>query len=278
MPLVVSWLATDAPERHDVSSLRAFMSGGAKLAPELRRRVERRLGCVYQESFGTGEGLINMTRLDDPEEIRMTSSGRPVSPGDEIKVVDEQGRELPDGAVGELICRGPYTIRGYYRAPSATAAAFTADGFYRMGDAVRKEGRYLYVEGRLKDLINRGGEKVSCEEIENHLLAHPRVNSACVVAMPDPTYGEKACAFIMPAGDGALTLEEIKAFLLARQIAKFKMPERLELVSSFPMSPAGKILRRELRRIIESKLASEQSEGRGDVSRSNPSGRKEIAT
>ena len=259
MPLAVNWLASDAPEHYDLTSLKVFMGGGAKLAPELRARIERRFGCTYQESYGTGEGLICMTRLDDPEPVRMTSSGRPVSPADEIKVIDENGHELPDGIVGELACRGPYTIRGYYRAPVATAAAFTDDGFYRMGDAVRKIGDNLYFEGRIKDLINRGGEKISSEEIENHLLAHPRIRSACVVAMPDPVYGEKACAFVIPADDGMLVLEDIKMFLLTRQIAKFKLPERLELVTSFPLSPAGKVLRRELRQIIENKLIAEQS-------------------
>ena len=147
--------------------LRVLMNGGAKLAPELRRRVELRFGCTFQESFGTGEGLLNMTRLDDPAEIRFTSSGRPVSPADEIRIVDEQGNDVPDGAVGELICRGPYTVRGYYNAPEKDRAAFTGDGFYRMGDMVRRIDGNLYVEGRLKDIINRGGEKISCEEVEN---------------------------------------------------------------------------------------------------------------
>jgi 2,3-dihydroxybenzoate-AMP ligase len=276
MPLAVNWLASDAPERHDLSSLKVFMGGGAKLAPELRARIERRFGCIYQESYGTGEGLINMTRLDAPEHIRMTSSGRPVSPGDEIKVIDADGREVPDGTVGELVCRGPYTIRGYYRAPAASAAAFTPDGFYRMGDAVRKIGDDLFFEGRLKDLINRGGEKISSEEVENHLLAHPRIRSACVVAMPDPVFGERACAFVILADDGTLTLEEVKAFLLTRQIAKFKMPERLELVSNLPLSPAGKVLRRELRRIIESRLIAEQSV-RDAAAAASASGKKEGA-
>lgn len=275
MPLAVNWLAGDAPERHDLGSLQVFMGGGVKLAPELRARIERRFHCTYQESYGTGEGLINMTRLDDPEEIRLMSSGRPVSPGDEIKVVDELGRELPDGAIGELACRGPYTIRGYYRAPTATAAAYTADGFYRMGDAVRKRGDYLYVEGRLKDLINRGGEKISCEEVENYLLAHPHIKNACVVAMPDPVYGEKACAFVMLAGEGKLALDDITSFLLARRIAKFKLPERLEIVTSFPTSPAGKILRRELRRMVETKLIAERTAGAPATSAST---RGEVAT
>ena len=258
LPLVVNWLNSDEPERHDLSSLRVFMCGGAKLVPELRRRVEQRFHCTYQESFGTGEGLLCMTRLEDPDEIRMTSSGTPVSPGDEIKVIDEYGREVADGQVGELVCRGPYTVRGYYRAPEVTRAAFTADGFYRMGDAVRKIGCHVYVEGRLKDLINRGGEKISSEEVENHLLAHPKIKSACVVAMPDPIYGEKACAFVIPQGDAPLSLAEVKAFLTERGIAKFKLPERLEPMAEFPVSAAGKILRRELRRMIAAKVEMER--------------------
>jgi 2,3-dihydroxybenzoate-AMP ligase len=256
VPLVVNWLNSPFPERHDLGSLGLFMSGGAKLVPELRRRIEQRLRCTYMESFGTGEGLLNMTRLDDPEEIRHTSSGRPVCPADEIKVVDEEGRELPEGEAGELLVRGPYTVRGYYRAPEATQAAYTADGFYRMGDIVRSRQGQLYVEGRRKDLINRGGEKISCEEVENHLIANAKVSAACIVAMPDEVYGEKACAFVIPAPGASLTLEELKAFLLARAIAKFKLPERLEIVTEFPLSPAGKILRRELRRAIAEKLAA----------------------
>ena len=257
VPLVAKWLDSAALGRHDLGSLRVFMNGGAKLVPELRRRVEERFGCTYLESFGTGEGLINVTRLDDPAELRYESSGRPVSPADEIKVVDESGAEVPDGAPGELICRGPYTIRGYYHAPEINAAAFTPDGFYRMGDIVRKVNGYLFLEGRKKDLINRGGEKVSCEEVENHLLAHPAIESACVVAMPDPTFGEKACAFVILRAGCSLGFEELTAFLQTRGIVRFKMPERLELVQEFPISPAGKILRRELRARIAAQLARE---------------------
>ena len=261
VPLIVNWLNAELPQHYDLTSLRVLMNGGAKLAPELRRRVERRFGCTFQESFGTGEGLLNMTRLDDPDEVRFTSSGRPVSPADEIRIVDEHGTDVADGVVGELICRGPYTVRGYYNAPDATRAAFTSDGFYRMGDAVRRIDGNLYLEGRLKDIINRGGEKISCEEVENHLLAHPKINNVCVVAMPDETYGEKACAFVILADGATLDLEEIKRFLLARNIAKFKLPERLEIVTEFPMSAAGKILRRELRRIAAERVAQVHPRG-----------------
>jgi 2,3-dihydroxybenzoate-AMP ligase len=256
VPLIVNWLNANRPQYRDFSSLRVVMNGGAKLAPELRRRVELRFGCTFQESFGTGEGLLNMTRRDDPAEIRFTSSGRPISPADEIRIIDEQGNDVPDGAVGELICRGPYTIRGYYNAPEKDRAAFTGDGFYRMGDMVRRVDGNLFVEGRLKDIINRGGEKISCEEVENHILGHPKIKNVCVVAMPDEVFGEKACAFVIPVDGETVDLEEIKTFLLGRDIAKFKLPERLAIMKEFPISPAGKILRRELRQVAASKVAA----------------------
>jgi 2,3-dihydroxybenzoate-AMP ligase len=256
VPLVARWLEADLFARYDLSSLRLFINGGAKLPPELRRRVEERFGCEYQENFGCGEGLINMTRPGDPQAVRHHSSGRPVSEADEVRVVDEQGRDVPSGAVGELITRGPYTIRGYYDAPEANRASFTADGFYRMGDIARVVDGYIYLEGRRKDLINRGGEKISCEEIEDYILAHPKVMSVCVVAMPDPVFGEKACAFAIPREGCSLELQELVSFLEARNIARFKLPERLELVSEFPISPAGKILRRALRARIAAALGA----------------------
>jgi 2,3-dihydroxybenzoate-AMP ligase len=257
VPLVAKWLDSDQFGRHDLSSLEVFVNGGAKLAPELRRRVEERFRCEYQENFGTGEGLINMTRIGDPDEVRFQSSGRPVSEADEIKVIDENGNEVPDGQIGELAVRGPYTIRGYYKAEAVNRDAFTEDGFYRMGDIVRVVDGYIYLEGRRKDLINRGGEKISCEEVEDYILAHPKVMSVCVVAMPDAAFGEKACAFAILREGCALTHEELVAFLQRRDIARFKLPERLEIVNEFPISPAGKILRRELRARIAQLLQSE---------------------
>ncbi len=257
VPLIANWVNAPAPDACDLSSLRTVMNGGARLPKELRRKVESVFGCTFVECYGTSEGLIMQTRLDDPESIRFESSGRPVSPADEIKIVDEAGNELPDGEVGELLARGPYTVRGYYKNPDANAAAFTADGFYRMGDAVAKRDGYLYAVGRKKDVINRGGEKISCEEVEDHLHAHPKVASACVVPMPDPVYGERGCAFVVTKSGQDLTFDELKTFLLGREIAKFKLPERLEVVAEFPLSPAGKILRRELKRIIEEKVEAE---------------------
>ena len=257
VPLISAWLASDEPKRFDHSSLKVVQNGGARLAPELRQRLITELRCTPQEIYGTAEGLINMTRLDDPLELILHSSGRPVCEDDEIRVVDDDGREVPDGEAGELVTRGPYTIHGYYRAPEKNAEAFTADGFYRMGDIVRKWGRNIQAEGRRKDLINRGGEKISCEEVENFIHRHPAVKSACLVAMPDPVFGEKACAFVILREGESLSFDGLTAFLRGLQIASYKLPERLEVVTQFPLSPVGKILKRELRDAIAARLDAE---------------------
>ena len=257
VPLISNWLNSDASERFDLSSLRVVQNGGARLAPELRARVRERLHCIPQEIYGTAEGLINMTRLDDPDELLLHSSGAPVCELDEIMVVDDDGNELPDGVAGELITRGPYTIRGYYNAPEKNAEAFLPGGWYRMGDIVRRSGRYVYTEGRRKDLINRGGEKISCDEVENLIFAHPKVKTVVLVAMPDPVFGEKACACVVCKPGESLGFDELIAFLRGQQIASFKLPERLEVLDELPVSPVGKILKRELRDMIAAKLARE---------------------
>ncbi len=258
VPLIVNWLGSDAQTRYDLSSLKVIQNGGARLAPELRSRLRERFACTPQEIYGTAEGLINMTRLDDADELLLHSSGAPVSDADELRVIDEEGHELPDGKAGELITRGPYTICGYYNAPEKNNEAFTPDGFYRMGDIVRKRGRHVWAEGRKKDMINRGGEKISCEEVENLIFAHPKVKAVTLVAMPDPVFGEKACAFVIAHPGEPLSFDELIAFLKQQQIASFKLPERLEIVAEFPISPVGKILKRQLRDQVASTLEQER--------------------
>jgi len=259
VPLITAWVGSDAPSRYDLSSLAVVQNGGARLAPELRRRLRERLRCTPQEVYGTAEGLINMTRLGDPDDLLLESSGKPVCDDDEIRVVDDAGHELPDGESGELVTRGPYTIRGYYNAPDKNAEAFLPDGWYRMGDVVRRRGRYVYTEGRRKDMINRGGEKISCEEIENLILGHPKVKSAVLVGMPDPAFGEKACACVVPLPGQPITFAELVEFLRSKQIASFKLPERLELFAELPVSPVGKILKRALREAVVARLESERT-------------------
>jgi 2,3-dihydroxybenzoate---[aryl-carrier protein] ligase len=258
VPLITTWLNSHVARDFDLSSLQVIQNGGARLAPELRARMRGELRCTPQEIYGTAEGLINMTRLDDADELLLESSGAPVSKYDEIAVLDDAGHAVPDGESGELVTRGPYTIRGYYNAPEINALAFTADGFYRMGDIVRKRGRYVYTEGRRKDLINRGGEKISCDEIENLIFGLPQVRQVSLVAMPDPVMGERACACVVLQPGGSLTFEQLIAHLRAQGIASFKLPERLEILPSFPVSPVGKILKRELREIVIERMRAQE--------------------
>lgn len=257
VPLITTWVNGQLANQFDVSSLQVVQNGGARLAPELRARLRGQFGCTPQEIYGTAEGLINMTRLTDGDDLLLESSGAPVSEWDEIAVLDERDQVVPDGEQGELVTRGPYTIRGYYNAPDINAQAFTPEGFYRMGDIVRKRGRYVYAEGRRKDLINRGGEKISCDEVENLIFKLSQVREVSLVAMPDPVFGEKACACVVLQPGAQLRFDELIAHLRSQQIASFKLPERLELMESFPVSPAGKILKRRLREIVAERISRE---------------------
>ena len=246
-PLAMIWLESAQARRHDLSSLRVLQVGGARLSDEAARRVRPTLGCTLQQVFGMAEGLVNYTRLDDAEDRIVSTQGRPISPADELRVVDEDGHDVAPGATGQLLTRGPYTIRGYYRAEAHNARAFTADGFYCTGDLVRltPEGD-LVVEGRAKDQINRGGDKIAAEEVENHLLAHPDVHNAAVVSVPDAYLGERACAFIIPR-EQRPTAAALTAFLRTRGLAAFKIPDRIEFVDTFPQTGVGKVSKKDLR-------------------------------
>ena len=234
-----------------LETLQVLQVGGARLADEHARRVRPVLGATLQQVFGMAEGLLNYTRLDDPDEIICTTQGRPLSPGDEIRIVDADGRDLPDGEPGALLTRGPYTPRGYYRAPEQNARAFTPDGWYASGDVVRRrpDGN-LVVEGRDKDMINRGGEKISAEEVENLLYRMPGIAQVAAVAAPDPDLGERVCVFVVPEPAADITLTAIRASLAAAGVARFKWPERLELRPDLPLTKVGKLDKKALRAIL----------------------------
>lgn len=249
-PLALVWLDSAKARRHDLSSLMMLQVGGAKFGAEAASRVTPELGCALQQVFGMAEGLVNYTRADDAPELIIGTQGRAISPDDEVRVVDDDDRDLPDGEVGHLLTRGPYTIRGYYQAEQHNARAFTADGFYRTGDLVRRlPSGHLVVEGRAKDQINRGGDKVAAEEVENHLLAHPAVHDAALVAMPDVYLGEKTCAFIIARGEPPRAADLMR-FLRERGIAQFKIPDRIEFVDQFPKTGVGKVNKRLLRALF----------------------------
>ncbi|MGC2192525.1 MAG: AMP-binding protein [Candidatus Dormiibacterota bacterium] len=246
--LYIRWLADPLAQTCDLSSVQLLQSGGQRLQPEVRRRMARTFPNAFvQENFGMSEGTLFFTKRDDPEEVRLETVGTPVSADDEVRLTDEEGREVPDGELGELTVRGPYTLRGYYRAANYNLRAFTPDGFYRSGDLMRRHpsGSYL-VEGRIKDLINRGGEKISAEEVENLILTIPSVRNVACVPLPDPVLGERMCACVITQDGYQLTLEEITKQLLGMGVAKYKLPERLELMESFPLSAFGKVSKKAL--------------------------------
>lgn len=253
-PLALLWAQAAETTPHDLSSLRTLQVGGAKLTPEAARRVVAGLKCTLQQVFGMAEGLVNYTRLDDDADTILNTQGRPISADDEVLVLDDQGQPVPDGQPGHLLTRGPYTIRGYHNDDAANARAFTDDGFYRTGDiVVRSAGGYLTVQGRANDHINRAGEKISAEEVEDHLLAHPQVFDATVVSLPDPYLGERICAFIIPRGEAPRS-PALKAWMRGRGLAAFKVPDQIVFVTAFETTAVGKTSRKELRARLRADL------------------------
>lgn len=260
VPALLIRLIND-PSAHefDLSSLKFIQSGGQRMQPEVRLKTKELIpGVFVQENFGMSEGTLMFVRTSDPDEVKMQTCGRPVCEDDEVKLLDEEDKEVPMGEVGELTVRGPYTLRGYYGVPEYNARQFTSDGFYRSGDLMRMHpsGNYV-VEGRKKDLINRGGEKISAEEVENLILMHTSVQNVACVPMPDPNMGEKMCAFVILKPNKTLDLKGLVEFLLTKEIAKFKLPERLEVLSDFPVSTFGKVSKKALGELITEKLAQE---------------------
>jgi 2,3-dihydroxybenzoate-AMP ligase len=246
--LLIKLVNDPAAGSYDLSSLRVIQSGGQRLQPETRTRAERVFAtATVQENFGMAEGLLMFVRLDDPAEVRLETVGRPICSDDEVRLVDEFGVDVADGEVGELWARGPYTLRGYYNADQHNARAFSPDGFYMSGDLMWRHpsGNYV-VAGRKKDLINRGGEKISAEEIENLILSHPAVANAACVPVADDVLGERMCACVVLRSDATLTLDDLITHLKSFEVAVHKLPEYLEVYSEFPLSPVGKVSKKAL--------------------------------
>ncbi|GGZ24666.1 2,3-dihydroxybenzoate-AMP ligase [Streptomyces nitrosporeus] len=248
-PLALIWTDAAPDMEEDLSSLELVLVGGAKYSEAAARRLEPSLGCRLMQVFGMAEGLVNYTRLDDDHETVMTTQGRPISPDDEIRIVDDADEDVPEGGYGHLLTRGPYTIRGYWRAPEHNARSFTPDGFYRTGDIVRRlPSGHLVVEGRAKDQINRGGEKIAPEEIENIILSHPSVHDVSVVGVADEYLGERSLAYvILREGAGPLKPAAVKRLVRERGVAAYKVPDLVEFVEAFPQTGIGKVSKKGLR-------------------------------
>lgn len=263
VPGIVSWLLAREDFRALLRGLRRLSLSAAVVPPELFDELEA-LGVPVVQQFGMGEGLCTAMSLDAPREMRRETVGYPLSSEDELRVVDDEGRDVLPGAFGELWVRGPYTIRGYWDDPARNAVAFTPDGFYRTGDVVSGRvidgRRCLVVGGRIKDLISRGGEKINAEEVEEALRRHPLVREAALVAMPDPRLGERACAVLVTrSSDGRPTLAELTAGLEEMGLSKYKWPERVEYVDTLPRTPVGKVEKARLREWVASKLQEEEN-------------------
>lgn len=255
-PAVALWLQAAPEHRTHLASLQLLQVGGANFAESVARRVPTELGCKLQQVFGMAEGLVNYTRLDDPDHLIYNSQGRPISADDELKILNEEGEEVADQEPGQLATRGPYTFRGYYRSPDHNARAFDREGFYYTGDIVQRtpEG-YLRVVGRVKDQINRGGEKVSAEEVENLLLLHPDITHAALVAVADTRLGEKSCAFVVSTNP-KLRAPALRRHLFTLGVAEYKLPDRVHFIDKMPLTAVGKIDKKQLRAQLATQAAS----------------------
>lgn len=243
---------------HDISSLRFLTTlSGAD-------RIEAHVGVPVMNAYGITEGLLTCARPTASSRARHMTVGIPASPLDEIRLLDPSGTEVPLGDIGELCFRGPSCFSAYKGDPTQTSGKFTSDGFFRTGDLMRAHmidgERHYSFEGRLKDNIDRGGEKFGTEDIEALINQHPAIADSKVVAMPDPQYGEKACVYLIAVPGAALPgVKELGEFLGARGLANFKRPERVEAIDAFPTTRVGKLDRQALRDMIAAKLREERS-------------------
>lgn len=241
-------------EEYDLSSLEVIQVGGSVLDPYLAEKVEKTFNCKLQQIFGIAEGLICCTGLNDSDYARYHTQGRPISHYDEVLIVDEKGEEVPDGEYGELIVRGPYTIYGYYNLEEVNKVCISEECYFKTGDKARrlKDGNYQ-VAGRLTEMINRAGEKITPSEIEELLLKNEFIEEVQVVGIKDKLLGERICAFILD-DTKRMTLKDIRNYLIDRDVAAFKLPDQIVFVNSWPLTGVGKIDRNKLRELADGNL------------------------
>lgn len=253
-----------APRIIEYANIAAFDLSSWRMAFTLSRAdgLEEHIGIPSQNMYGITEGVLMGCRPGEARALRHGTLGSPTGIGEDMKLLDPAGQEVGDGVPGELCFKGPHVLRGYYDAPEINAASFTSDGYFRTGDIVRSEThdgvRFFVFEGRLKDNINRGGEKFGAEEVETLIGRHPSVADARVVAMPCPFYGERACAFlVLRPGSAAPSVDDLGQFLRGLGLAKFKCPERVEVIDAFPVTRVGKVDKAAMRQQIAAMVAAE---------------------
>ena len=241
--------------KYDLSSLKKMHSAGGASHPDLVKEVTETLRMKFFNGYGGTEGMTTITRARDPLDVICTTVGRPTCPFDTYKVIDSKGRTLPPGAEGELVLKGPGVFTGYYNNPEENKKVFTREGFFRTGDLARIDGKgYITLTGRIKEMINRGGESISATEIERLITRHPAVAAVAVIPMPDPLMGERVCAYIQPKAGARLTFEEVISFLKGQKASVLQLPERIEFVDAMPYTGAQKTDKRFLQEDISKKL------------------------
>ena len=253
--LIARVVQMDDLSKYDLSSLKKISVGGAPSTPELVRTVYDKIGCQFVNGFGSVEGTCAATRLGDSVELICGSVGNPICPYDTLKIIDPNGNEVPQGTDGELVSKGPGVFTGYFKSPEENKNIFTKDGFFRTGDQARKdEFGNIWITGRIKDIIIRGGENISAVEIEGLVSEHPDVQDVAVVGMPDKILGERICAYVIPKPGKKPTMQEIVAFLKGKGASVLQLPERVELVTEMPLTKVGKVDKKVLREDIKKKV------------------------
>ena len=259
VPAILTMLVNfEGLKKYDLASLKKVSVGGAPSTPDLVRTVHKKLCCKFISGFGSVEGTITSTRFEDSIETTCYSIGKPDCPYDTLKIVDQEGREVPPNTEGELVSKGPGVFTGYFKSPEENKQVFTRDGFFRTGDLAKKdEFGNIRITGRIKDIIIRGGENISALDVENLISSHPGVEAVAVVGMPDKVLGERICAYIQPTRGTQLTFGEIISFLKSKGASVLQLPERIEFVDSLPLTKIGKPDKKALREDIKRRLEME---------------------
>ena len=244
-------------KNYDMSSLVKLHVGGGPSAPDLIKAFEEKIGCKYVIGYGSTEGMNSMTRLDYDIDTVCSTSGSACCPDSEYRVVDKDERELPTGAVGELVIRGPDVFAGYLGSLEEDRIVFTKNGFFKSGDlAIIDHSGNIRIAGRIKDIILRGGENIIPAEIERLIIDHPDVESVCVIGMPDKELGERICAYIKPTSGSEVSFSDIISFLKAKGASVLQLPERIEVTDSIPLTKVGKVDKKALREDIKKRLGT----------------------
>ncbi|MBN2569338.1 MAG: acyl--CoA ligase [Deltaproteobacteria bacterium] len=246
-------------DKYDLSSLRVVASGGAPCPTAVIRQMMEKFGCLMWNGFGSNEGHLNVTEVGLDPELVSTTIGLQQLYSD-VKIVDESNNRVGTGVVGEYCQKASFVIAGYYKRPDLNKEKWDDEGFYHTGDACFvDEAGFYHFSTRLKDIIIRGGMNISAEEVEFVLYRHPKILNIALVGMPDDRLGERACAYVELKEKGdKITIEEIQSFMEQEKVAKYKWPERVEILDALPRTPTGKVLKYVLREEIAKQIEAEK--------------------